>query len=264
MILKTSDGIELFYKTYGKKGNTPIVLVHGLGAEHNMWLPQISKYPFQGLFVIAPDMRGHGNSSKVKSFKNSDCAKDINELFEHLGIAKANLVGASMGGLIVQQFACNFPEKVGKLVIVDSFSEVRTFAEKFAGWIQWLTIKVAPGLLSKSLKSAYKGPDKAQALQYFQEAYSKMNKKQLLYARAEVNRFNIIDCLGEIKAPTLVLVGDGFGEFAINMAKRTANAIKGSQFKILKGGCDPSNLVVPDVFDNEVLDFIKITEEKQG
>jgi len=121
---------------------------------------------------------------------------------------------------------------------------------------------VAPGLLSKSLGSAYKGPDKAQALRYFQDAYSKMDKEQLLYSRAEVNRFNIIDRLGEIKAPTLVLVGDGFGDFAISMAKKTANAIKGSQFKILKGGCDPSNLVVPDVFDNEVLGFIRTTEEE--
>ncbi len=262
MILKTSDGIELFYETYGENENTPTVLVHGLGAEHNMWLPQISRFPSQGLFVIAPDMRGHGNSSKVKSFRIIDCAKDIHELLEYSGITKADLVGISMGGLIVQQFACDFPDKVGKLVIVDSFSEVNTFAEKLAGWMQWLTIKVAPGLLGKSLGSAYKGPDKAQALRYFQEAYSKIDKKQLLYAREEVNRFNITNRLGEIIAPTLVLVGDQFGEFAINMAKKTANAIKGSQFKILKGGCDPSNLVAPDLFDNAVLDFLRTTEEE--
>jgi len=260
--LRASDGTELFYETYGEKGNIPTVLVHGLGAEHNMWLPQISKYPSQNIFVIAPDMRGHGNSSKVKSFKISDCAKDINELLEHLGITKANLVGVSMGGLIVQQFACDFPEKMGKLVIVDSFSEVHTFTDKLAGWMAWLTIKVAPGLFSKSLVSTYKGPDKAQALRYFQEALTKMDRKQLLYARSEVNRFNIIDRLGEIKTPTLVLVGDGFGKFAIKIAKKKANAINGSQFKIIIGGCDPSNLVVPDVFDNEVLEFIKTTGGK--
>lgn len=262
MILKTSEGIELFYETYGEKRNTPLVLVHGLGAEHNMWLPQISKYPSQGLFIISPDMRGHGDSPKVKSFKISDCARYINELLKHLGIAKANLVGVSMGGLIVQEFACDFPEKVDNLVIVDGFSEVRTFAEKFGGWISWFTIKVAPGLFSKSLLSVYKGPDKAQALRYFQDAYSKIDKKQLLCARAEVNQFNIIGRLSEIKVSTLVLVGDGFGNFAINMAKKTANAIKNSQFKILKGGCDPSNLVVPELFDNAVLDFIRTTEEK--
>ena len=263
MILKTSIGIELFYKTYGEKGNTPIILVHGLGAEHDMWLPQILKYPSQGLFIIAPDMRGHGDSSKVKSFKISDCAKDINELLKHLGIAKANLIGVSMGGLIVQQFACDFPEKVDNLVIVDSFSEVRTFSEKFGGWIAWLNIKLAPGLFRKSFLSEYKGPDKAQALLYFKDAFSKLDKKQLLCARAEVNQFNIIGRLGEIKVPTLVLVGDGFGNFAINMAKKTANAITNSQFKILKNGCDPSNLVVPELFDNVVLDFIRTTYKKQ-
>lgn len=263
MILKTSDGIELFYEAYGERENTPIVLVHGLGAEHNMWLPQIIEYPSQGLFVIAPDMRGHGNSGRVKSFKISDCARDISELLEHLGVTRANLVGVSMGGLIVQQFICDFPEKVDKLIIADSFSEVSTFTEKFAGWIQWLTIKIVPGLLMRSLGALYKGPDRAQALQYLEEAYSKIDKEQLLHARAELNRFDIVDRLGKIEAPTLILVGDGFGEFAINMAKKTASSIKGSHFRVLKGGCDPSNLVVPDDFNNETLDFIKTTAEKQ-
>ena len=80
MILQTADGIKLFYETYGEKGNTPVVLVHGAGADSKMWLYQIVKYPVKGLFVIAPDLRGHGNPSKVGSFKIKDCAEDINEL----------------------------------------------------------------------------------------------------------------------------------------------------------------------------------------
>ena len=54
MFLQTPDGIKLFYETYDEKGKTPVVLVHGAGADHMMWAPQILKYPAKGLFVIAP------------------------------------------------------------------------------------------------------------------------------------------------------------------------------------------------------------------
>ncbi len=258
MILKTSGGIELFYEIYGEKGNTPVVLVHGLGAEHNMWLPQISKYPSQGIFVIAPDMRGHGKSSKVKSFQISDCARDIEELLEHLGIAKASLVGVSMGGLIIQQFALDFPKRVDKLVIADSYSTtkgiIRTMNAKFALFLfKFLSKK----LIIKLLELPYKGADKENIRRYFREQLSKMDIEQVRLERNEVNRFGILDRLSEINVPTLVLVGDHFGKMAINMAKETANGIKGSQFKVLEGGGDPSNLMVPDLFDNEVLDFNK-------
>lgn len=242
---------------YGEKGNTPVILLHGLGADHNMWLPQISRYPAQGLFVVAPDIRGHGNSSKVRSFKISDCAKDINELLEHLGIPKISLVGVSMGGTIVQQFAVDYPEKVDRLVIVDSFSATIGIMAKIMAWVASFSLKALPkSWVIKLLGSAYKGADKQHVREYFREAISKMGVVQLRLVRDEVNKFNILGRLDEIGAPTLVLVGDSFGKWFTNSANQTAKRIKGSQFKVLKGGQDPSNLVAPDLFDNEVLDFI--------
>ena len=59
------------------------------------------------------------------------------------------------------------------------------------------------------------------------------------------------------KIPVLVLVGDGFGKFALKMAEKTEEAIKDSKLKVLKGGSDPSNLVVPEKFDDEVISFLK-------
>ncbi|MGC9342005.1 MAG: alpha/beta fold hydrolase [Bacteroidales bacterium] len=256
MKFKTRDEVDLFYMTYGDKTEEPIVLIHGLGADHEMWKPQIKNYPEKGYFLIVPDMRGHGSSSKVNSFLISDCARDISELLDHLEIKTTNVVGVSMGGVIAQQFAHDFPGKISKLIIADSFSEVSSLTEKIAGWMQWLTIKIAPSLLSKSLESAYKGDEKAEVRDYFKKSYARTDKKQLLKARKALNTFNITKQLNKINIPVLVIVGDGFGKFALKMAEKTVEAIKDSELKVLKGGSDPSNLVVPEKFDNEVIGFL--------
>ncbi|MBS3765632.1 alpha/beta fold hydrolase [Candidatus Bipolaricaulota bacterium] len=257
MRLKTSDGIELYYETYGDEDDKPLVLAHGLGAEGGMWRPQIEHYPSEGLFLIVPHVRGHGKTSKVKEFRIGDCARDIKELLDHLGVDRANLAGVSMGGVIVQQFACDFPDRAEKLVIADSFSEVSGLLDRLRGWSQWLTIKLAPGLLVKSLGSVYGGSGEEKALKYFRETYAKMDKGQLLKARAALNRFDITDQLERVEAPALVLVGDGFGDAAISWARKTADLLRNSRLTVLDGGKDPSNLVVPDAFDLEVLSFLK-------
>jgi 3-oxoadipate enol-lactonase len=257
MKMITSDGIELHYQTYGEKNHTPVILIHGLGADQNMWKPQIEVFPGKDMFLIVPDMRGHGQTSKVDAFRISDCARDIQELLDHLQIKTAAIAGVSMGGVIAQQFACDFPELTEKLIVCDSFSEVSSFAEKTGGWMQWLTIKIAPQLMVRSLGSVYKGSDNAETLQYFIDSFSKTDKKQLLKARAALNRFYITPKLKHINVPSLVLVGDGFGDFAMKMAKKTANNITGSHFKILKGGFDPSNMVVADSFNSTMLHFLE-------
>ena len=213
MKIHTTDNIELHYSTFGKKNNIPVVLIHGLGADRYMWQPQIESLPGEGLFLIVPDMPGHGNSSKVNTFSIKDCARYISELLDHLDCPRAVIAGVSMGGVIAQQFACNFPDKTEKLIVTDSFSEVASLSEKMAGWMQWLTMKFSPGLLLKLMEKVYKEPEMEGTLNYFRDSMRNTDTKQILKARAGLNQFNIRERLKEINIPTLVLVGNGFGNF---------------------------------------------------
>jgi len=253
---KTPSKIQLNYQTYGSKENDPLVLIHGLGAEGNMWWPQINSFPDQGLYLIVPDMRGHGQTSAGNGFSIQGCAGDIRDLLDHLEVESAHVAGVSMGGVIAQQFACDFPNRVNRLIIADSFSEVSSLGEKLGGWMQWLTMKTAPSLMLRSLQAAYKGEDKKQTLHYFQQTYKNTDHRQLLRARAALNRFRITHRLPGIKTPVKILVGDGFGKFAIRMGQKTADAIPHARMKVLPGGMDPSNLVVPVSFNKEVIHFI--------
>jgi 3-oxoadipate enol-lactonase len=223
-----------------------------------MWQPQIARYPSEGLCVIAPDMRGHGNSSLPRTFALEDCARDMSELLQELEISRAAVAGVSMGGLIAQQLACDFPEQVDRLVIVDSFSGVDSAMERLNAWLAAFLLAVLPAsLLTRLLTGTYRKMGKPSVAAYFERQLERMDPAMLRQARKAVNEFDIVERLGEIRAPTLVLVGGHFGKMALNMAHKSATAIRGSALKVLAGGSDPSNLLVPDAFDQEVLAFIK-------
>ncbi|MBD3386028.1 hypothetical protein GF407_14020 [candidate division KSB1 bacterium] len=181
------------------------------------------------------------------------------ELAEHLGLGSVAIAGVSMGGAIAQQFACDYPAHADMLILADTFSEVSSLKAGFGGWMQWLTIKIAPGLLHTSLEWVY--GDFPGISRYFQQTFDLMNNDQLLMARAALNRFYITPRLSNLHIPTLILAGDLFGDWFVDINRRIADAIPNAQFVILEKAMDPSNLVNPERFNNEVLAFFDEHEE---
>jgi hypothetical protein len=81
--------------------------------------------------------------------------------------------------------------------------------------------------------------------------------EQLTLARKAINKIDAIQKIKGEGMPTLVMVGDQFGEAFIKINRKIADGIEGSKFVVLSESMDPSNLVNPAAFNHEVLTFLK-------
>lgn len=107
---------NLHYKTYGS--GEPLIILHGLFGGWDNWHP-VAKDLSQRFGVYVPDLRNHGRSLHSPCFGYDAMADDIRGLLDELGLARAVLLGHSMGGKVAMRFASLFPQRVMRLIIVD-------------------------------------------------------------------------------------------------------------------------------------------------
>ncbi len=113
------NNIELYYEEYGD-GEAVVILLHGFLSSSKMWANDYVPKFARRYKVYAIDVRGHGNSSKVKIGCNlQQMADDIYRFVILKNIDKCILGGMSMGGAIAIQFAINFPDKLKSLILMN-------------------------------------------------------------------------------------------------------------------------------------------------
>ena len=112
------NGVKIHY-VIGGKGD-PLVLVHGFGQNWYMWnrlLPELSKH----FTVIAPDLRGVGESDKPESgYDKKTMATDIHELVKKLGYNNINLAGHDIGLMVAYAYAAQYGSEVKKIALMDA------------------------------------------------------------------------------------------------------------------------------------------------
>lgn len=135
----TIKNIEYYYNIYNTDCTNTIILVHGHPFDGTMWnfqLPSLNNYK-----IIVPDLRGYGKTQTNQSLIFTDeHAIDLAYLLDKLSIEKVVLVGLSMGGQIVAEFARLFPDRTLGLCIVGNlpFAETDETAlqkKQLASWI---------------------------------------------------------------------------------------------------------------------------------
>ncbi len=111
--------MKLFFREVGEPTAPPIVILHGIFGSSDNWLTVSKTIAARGYRVFALDQRNHGQSPRADDQSYLSMAADLNEFIAGQRLDKPVVVGHSMGGKTVMQFAMQYPHSFSKLVVVD-------------------------------------------------------------------------------------------------------------------------------------------------
>lgn len=125
------DNSQIYFETYGKKGNQPLVLIHGNGGSIAAMSFQIDFFK-DDYYVIVADNRTHGKSGNAINLTYNLMAQDYIAILDFLEIESSYVLGQSDGGIIGLIMAMNFPNRINKLV--SAVPNIVTGADAIASW----------------------------------------------------------------------------------------------------------------------------------
>jgi pimeloyl-ACP methyl ester carboxylesterase len=264
-----ANGIELCYETFGTPDAEPLVLIMGLGAQMIHWDDEFCRdLASRGFRVIRFDNRDIGKSTRMSGgkplrpiellklrifkiapeapYKLWDMARDVVGLLDALGISKAHIVGASMGGMIAQEIAMQYPDRVLSLTSIMSSTGNPKLPQATR---EASAILLAPppttkaeyierfGQTWKVLRGGSFPLDEAKDRERAERTYARgLNPagvgRQLRAILASGSRK---DRLGSVRAPTLVIHGTIDPLVRMEAGKDTAASIPGAKLLLVEG-----------------------------
>ena len=113
------NGMRLHYLTAGQ--GEPVILLHGYAQNSHMWRPLIAELA-KTRTVIAPDLRGFGQSAKPPSgYDKKTMAQDIHALAASLGYKHIGIAGHDIGLMVAYAYAAQYPAEVERIALMDAF-----------------------------------------------------------------------------------------------------------------------------------------------
>ena len=263
-MLTMLNGSKIAYQIDGPKGRPMVILVHGFPFTRATWKAQVAvlKKDFR---VLTYDLRGMGQSGLGKAPQPLEAfVDDLVALLDHLKVAKAGLLGLSMGGYIALRAIERNPERFWSLVLADTKATPDSDEGKLgrAAGIKALHAKgvkpFAEGMLPKLLlapqASAGRGLLK---LMLTNKVPGMANALAAMQGRTDTSVV-----LKSIKVPVLILVGEQDQVIPLAIAQAMALECVGSKLVVLKNAGHVSNLEAPELFNTEILKFLKEAYDK--
>ncbi len=269
------EGLRICCLT-GGEGNAPVLLLHGGGYDSASLSYKHSIGPIsEHQRVFAPDWPGYGQSDKPEMEHTTEYYVGfLGRLMDALGLEKASLVGISLGGAISLGFSLQSPQRVEKLVLVDSHGlggEIPGGVASFMlvrlpllNRLMWAALKRSRKLVAASLKTVFNDPQ-AVTGNLVDEVHQLVKKPGMGQAwrswqKNEIRwkglRTSFVERLNELEVPTLILHGAEDRFVPVTWARRAHELIEDSELHVFPRCGHWLTLERPEEFNRAVLKFL--------
>jgi len=251
----------MHYLDPGNPDNPGVLLLHGLGANGTSWSLQLDALISAGFRPIAADLPGFGQSSYDGcgwSFKR--VAALLAELVTRLDAAPVHLVGLSMGGVVSQQFALDYPQHVRKLILVSTFSALqpRNFSQWFYFFQRFLVVHIL-GLEQQAKlvsKRVFPNPEHAALRRMAEEQIASADPRAYRAAMRCLGLFDSRKRLGLLKAPALIVSGADDSTVPLARQKMLAELIPGARQVVIPNAGHAPAIDQAEIFNRHLLEFL--------
>ena len=251
---------------YEEQGSGPaVLLIHGHAADRRLWERQAPALARAGYRAVCYEVRGHGRSSiPLSGYTWEDYSADLKALLDQLAVARAHLVGLSMGGGIALQFAVEHPHRVLSLALIDSALPGFGYSQEMESAIEELRDAVRREGPRQAFERIWLAQPMFDGVRRFPERFAHLREMALSFPAADyledteyaAPERQLVDRLGEVTAPTLVMVGElDVPDFQLN-ADILAENISGAEKRVVPDSGHLPPLEQPEQVNHILLDFL--------
>jgi 3-oxoadipate enol-lactonase len=244
---------------YLDQGKGPaVLLIHAFPLNHTMWEPQLPVLSAR-FRVIAPDIRGFGESLPASAWTMDDMADDLNELLVRLDVADCAVAGVSMGGYIALQFWSRYPQRVRKLVLANTRARADNETEITArnAMIAAIEQRGTATLPDRMLPRLLQPNPSLDVVRNVREMIESADASAVAYAvMAMRDRPDFSSALHRMNCPAMVVTGENDMIIQPPDSRAVADAIPDARFVQIANSGHLSNLENPEEFNRALLDFL--------
>ena len=258
----TRDGIRLHYDVLGRAQSPAVLMIQGLGADKHGW--DMQRIPLALHYrVIAFDNRGAGRSDKpFGNYSLEQMADDAIDVLDALGVERAHIIGASMGGALAQIIGLRYPERVISLTLACTACRNHVWRRELLQ--SWATTATERGMSAMTREAArwVIGP---RSFRRLLPAFGWLGPFGIsrpahgfaaqVRAILDVDE-SMADHLAEVAAPTLVIVGNQDILTPRGDSEEIADRLPNAELVVISGAAHGLMVEHASTFNRVLLDFL--------